>query len=39
MLLIHENVLVSYTTLGINDANIKQGVLAAVAFLILWKRC
>ena len=27
------DVLVSYTTLGINDANIKQGVLAAVAFL------
>ena len=27
------DVLVSYTTLGINDANIKQGVLACVAFL------
>ena len=27
------DVVVSYTTLGINDANIKQGVLAAVAFL------
>ena len=27
------DVVVSYTTLGINDTNIKQGVLAAVAFL------
>ena len=31
--IVARDVLVDYTTLGINDANIKQGVLAAVAFL------